>query len=119
MPLVDHNVFVEITGTKKSVILDPEETQEIIFKKGEELRADFQNLNDLLDHILETSFRNGDAIFKLLVDDEDVIKNEIKSLIIENGWSLDDAWPEVCGLPFLANADPSDVYDFIQELSIH
>lgn len=114
MPVVGHDVVIKFTGTKKSLALDPGEIYTLKFSRTEKLRDDFSDVNDLLEHVLNTAFMSGDAIFELLVDGDDVVRTTVINIIHECGMDLDTALPEVCALPFLSNADPADVYEFME-----
>ena len=48
MSAINSNVEITILGTKKSLVLDPDEEFKINFSKGEELREDLNDLDDLI-----------------------------------------------------------------------
>lgn len=114
MPVVGRDVVIKITGTKKSLALDPGEIHTLHFSRTEKLRDDFNDVNDLLGHILNTAFMSGDAIFELLIDGDDLVRTTVVNIINECGMDLNAALPEVCALPFLSNADPADVYELME-----
>lgn len=109
------NSIVEITimGTKKSLVLDPDEEFKINFSKGEELREDLNDLDDLIQNTMDTAYRNGDVIKSFTIDGVDIIKEEVLQSLLNNGYSAEEVLVELSSLPQFANADPSDLYDLI------
>lgn len=113
MAQISSNVEITIVGTKKSLALDPNEEFKINFNKGEELREDLYDLDDLIQNTMDTAFRNGDVIKSLIINGVDIIKEEILESLVDTGYSVDDSLVELSRLPQFANADPSDLYDLI------
>jgi hypothetical protein len=113
MAQINSNVEIIIVGTKKSLALDPDEEFKINFNKGEELREDLYDLDDLIQNTIDTAFRNGDVIKSLTIDGVDIIKEEILESLVNTGYSVDEALVDLSRLPQFANADPSDLYDLI------
>ena len=113
MAQISSNVEITIVGTKKSLALDTNEEFKINFNKGEELREDLYDLDDLIQNTMDTAFRNGDVIKSLIIDGIDIIKEEILQALVNAGYSVDEALVELSSLPQFANADPSDLYDLI------
>jgi hypothetical protein len=118
MRVVGHHLVIKITGTRKSMFLDPDELTVLEFNKDEELRGDFMNVSELIDNAMNTAFTCGDAIFSIRLDGEDIIQTGLHKLLQANNFNLDDTWHEACALPFLSNADPADIYDLVQEASL-
>ena len=117
MSKINSNVEITIVGTKKSLALDPEEEFQINFSKGEELREDLHDLDDLIQNNMDTAFRNGDYIKSLFIDGVDVIKEEILQSLLSNRYSTEDVLIELSSLPQFSNADPSDLHDLIDLIS--
>lgn len=113
MAQISSNVEIIIVGTKKSLALDPNEEFKINFNKGEELREDLYDLDDLIQNTMDTAFRNGDVIKSLIIDGVDIIKEEVLQSLVNAGYSIDEALVELSSLPQFANADPSDLYDLV------
>ena len=116
MSAINSNVEITILGTKKSLVLDPDEEFKINFSKGEELREDLNDLDDLIQNTMDTAYRNGDVIKSLTIDGVDIIKGEVLQSLLNNGHSIDEALVELSSLPQFANADPSDLYDLINSV---
>ena len=116
MSTINSNVEITILGTKKSLALDPDEEFKINFSKGEELREDLNDLDDLIQNTMDTAYRNGDVIKSLTIDGVDIIKGEVLQSLLNNGHSIDEALVELSSLPQFANADPSDLYDLINSV---
>ena len=117
MSKINSNVEITIVGTKKSLALDPEEEFQISFSKGEELREDLHDLDDLIQNTMDTAFRNGDFIKSLTIDGVDIIKEEILQSLLNNGYSTEEVLVELSSQPQFANADPSDLHDLINLVS--
>ena len=116
MSTINSNVEITILGTKKSLALDPDEEFKINFSKGEELREDLNDLDDLIQNTMDTAYRNGDVIKSLTIDGVDIIKEEVLQCLLNNGHSIDEVLVELSSLPQFANADPSDLYDLINSV---
>lgn len=116
MSAINSNVEITILGTKKSLALDPDEEFKINFSKGEELREDLNDLDDLIQNTMDTAYRNGDVIKSLTIDGVDIIKGEVLQSLLNNGYSIDETLVELSSLPQFANADPSDLYDLINSV---
>ena len=116
MSTINSNVEITILGTKKSLVLDPDEEFKINFSKGEELREDLNDLDDLIQNTMDTAYRNGDVIKSLTIDGVDIIKGEVLQSLLNNGHSIDEALVELSSFPQFANADPSDLYDLINSV---
>ena len=116
MSAINSNVEITILGTKKSLVLDPDEEFKINFSKGEELREDLNDLDDLIQNTMDTAYRNGDVIKSLTIDGVDIIKEEVLQSLLNNGHSIDEVLVELSSLPQFANADPSDLYDLINSV---
>ncbi len=108
------DVKIIILGTKKSLVLDQDEEFEVSFKKGESFGKDIQNVADLIENARNTAYRNGDMLKSIVVDGKDIIESTIFDLLLNNGFSVEDACIEISSLPEFANADPSDLYDLVQ-----
>ncbi len=108
------DVKIIILGTKKSLVLDQDEEFEVSFKKGEPFGKDIQNVADLIENARNTAYRNGDMLKSIVVDGKDIIESTIFDLLLNNGFSVEDACIEISSLPEFANADPSDLYDLVQ-----
>ena len=117
MSKINSNVEITIVGTKNSLALDPEEEFQIRFIKGEELREDLHDLDDLIQNTMDTAFRNGDFIKSLSIDGVDIIKEEILQSLLNNRYSTEDVLVELSSLPQFSNADPSDLHDLIDLVS--
>jgi hypothetical protein len=52
-------------------------------------------------------------IKSLFIDGRDYVRDEIVETLTECALNAEDAYPEVCSMPFFYNADPSDVYDIV------
>lgn len=113
MAKVGHKIRLVVLGTKKSQILDRDEEFVLEFDKDEELRHDFANANELINHFMEHSLNSGDMIKSLFIDGRDYVRDEIVETLTECSMNAEDAYPEVCSMPFFYNADPSDVYDIV------
>lgn len=116
MAQISSNVEITIMGTKKSLVLDPDEEFKINFSKGEELREDLNDLDDLIQNTMDTAYRNGDVIKSLTIDGVDIIKEEVLQSLLNNGNSIDEVLVELSSLPRFTNADPSDLYDLINSV---
>lgn len=116
MAQISSNVEITIMGTKKSLVLDPDEEFKINFSKGEELREDLNDLDDLIQNTMDTAYRNGDVIKSLTIDGVDIIKEEVLQSLLNNGNSIDEVLVELSSLPQFTNADPSDLYDLINSV---
>jgi len=116
MSAINSNVEITILGTKKSLALDPDEEFKINLRKGEELREDLNDLDDLIQNTIDTAYRNGDVIKSLTIDGVDIIKEEVLQSLLNNGHSIDEGLVELSSLPQFANADPSDLYDLINSV---
>ncbi len=116
MSTINSNVEITILGTKKSLVLDPDEEFKINFSKGEQLREDLNDLDDLIQNTMDTAYRNGDVIKSLTIDGVDIIKGEVLQSLLNNGHSIDEVLVELSSLPQFANADPSDLYDLINSV---
>ena len=116
MSAINSNVEITILGTKKSLALDPDEEFKINFSKGEELREDLNDLDDLIQNTIDTAYGNGDVIKSLTIDGVDIIKEEVLQSLLNNGHSIDEVLVELSSLPQFANADPSDLYDLINSV---
>lgn len=116
MSAINSNIEIIILGTKKSLALDPDEEFKINFSKGEELREDLNDLDDLIQNTMDTAYRNGDVIKSLTIDGVDIIKGEVLQSLLNNGYSIDETLVELSSLPQFANADPSDLYDLINSV---
>lgn len=116
MSKIGHDIRLVVVGTKRSQILDVNEEFVLDFTKDEELREDFADANELVNSFVETSVLRGDMIRSLVVDGRDVVRNAIIQALNECSLSADDAFPGVFSLPFLSNADPSDVSDMVNQV---
>ncbi len=116
MKKVGHNIRIIIVGTNKSQILDADEEFIVEFSKDEPLREDFEDINDLIDNAIQTSFYKGDIIRELEIDGNDFVRSLIIDTLQKNQMNAGDSVPELSSLPFLSNADPSDVYDMVFEV---
>ena len=116
MSTINSNVKITILGTKKSLVLDPDEEYKVNFNKGEKLREDLYDLEDLIQNTMDTAYASGDVIKSLIVDGVDIIKEEILQSLLNNGHSIDEVLVELSSLPQFANADPSDLYDLINSV---
>lgn len=116
MSTINSNVKITILGTKKSLVLDPDEEYKVNFNKGEKLREDLYDLEDLIQNTMDTAYTSGDVIKSLIVDGVDIIKEEILQSLLNNGHGIDEVLVELSSLPQFANADPSDLYDLINSV---
>lgn len=117
MNTINANVKIVIVGTKHSLILDPGEDYEITFKKGDPLREDLYDLNDLIDNTFNTAYSNGDMVKAIFIDNKNIIHDQIETSLRENNLSSDETLIELSRLPQFCNADPSDLYDIISEIA--
>ncbi len=108
------DVKIVILGTKKSLVLDPDEEFEVSFKKGEPFGKDIQNVAGLIENARNTAYRNGATLKSIIVDGEDIIESTIFDQLLDNGFSIDDTCIAISSLPEFANADSSDLYDLVQ-----
>lgn len=117
MAKVGQNIRIIIQGTKRSEILDADEEFIIEYFKDEELREDFADDSDLINHCIEKSYYRGDIIRSLYINDVDFIRNTIIGTLAEFGMNVEEALPKICSMPFLTNADPSDIYEMVLNIA--
>jgi hypothetical protein len=117
MAKVGHKIRLVVLGTKKSQILDRDEEFVLEFAEDEELRQDFSDANELLNHFVEHALNSGDMIKSLLIDGEDYVRSAVMEKLTEYAMNAEDAYPEVSSMPFFYNADPSDVHDIVVEVA--
>lgn len=118
MSTIDHNVKIVVLGTKKSEILDDKEEFEIDFTKGEPLRDDLNNLDDLINNVINTSQLRGDLVKSIIVDGVDIVKHEIIKKLEANQYLLANSLPEISALPFLINGDLSDIEALVNDICL-
>jgi glutamine synthetase type III len=116
MSRIGHDIRLVVVGTKKSQILDVDEEFVLDFTKDEDLREDFSDANDLINNFIETSVFRGDMIRSIVVDGSDLVRNAIIQALNKSSLSANDAFPEVFSLPFLSNADPSDISELVNQV---
>ncbi|MFZ3160340.1 MAG: hypothetical protein WA134_09165, partial [Rhodoferax sp.] len=78
-------------GTNKSQILDADEEFIVEFSKDEPLREDFEDINDLIDNAIQTSFYKGDIIRKLEIDGNDFVRSLIIDTLQKNQMNAGDS----------------------------
>lgn len=118
MSIIDHNVKIVVQGTKKSEILDYSEEFEIDFIKGEPLRDDLNNLDDLINNVISTSQLRGDIVKSIIVDGVDLVADEIIKTLQANHYLLADSLTEISALPFLINGDLSDIEILVNDICL-
>jgi hypothetical protein len=113
MSKIGRDIRLVVVGTKKSQILDADEEFVLEFVKDEELREDFSDANELINSFLETSLYRGDMIRSLVIDGNDIVQQAIIEILNRYSMNVNDAFPEVFALPFLCNADSSDIFELV------
>lgn len=108
------DVKIVIMGTKRSLVLDPDEEFEVSFKKGEPFGKDIQSVEGLIENARTTAFRNGDMIKSIIVDGVNIIESDIYERLVANAFSVEDTCVEISGLQEFANADTADLFDLVE-----
>lgn len=113
---ISADVRIVVIGTKRSAVLENGERYVIEFKKGELLREGLDSVQDLVENAIDTSFASGDMISSLMVDGHDMVRYAIVTELENANMDSEEAYVNVCNLPFMTNADPSDVLDLVNEV---
>jgi hypothetical protein len=113
---ISADVRIVVIGTKRSAVLENGERYVIEFKKGEPLREGLDSVQDLVENAIDTSFASGDMISSLIVDGHDMVRYAIVTELENSNMDAEEAYINVCNLPFMTNADPSDVFDLVNEV---
>lgn len=113
---VGHEITIVVRGTKRSMYLDVDELTVIKFSKDEELRTDFDSVDDLIKNAFDNAVFAGDVIETLMIDGNDLVAEAIIEILDDENWNIEESVPLVCQLPYFRNSDPADVYDKIIEI---
>jgi len=113
---ISADVRIVVIGTKRSAVLENGERYVIEFKKGEPLREGLNSVQDLVENAIDTSFASGDMISSLIVDGHDMVRYAIVTELENSNMDAEEAYINVCNLPFMTNADPSDIFDLVNEV---
>jgi hypothetical protein len=113
---INSDVRIVVIGTKRSAVLENGERYVVEFKKGEPLRKGLDSVQDLVENAIDTSFASGDMISSLMVDGYDMVRYAIVTELENANMDSEEAYVNVCNLPFMTNADPSDVLDLVNEV---
>lgn len=104
-------IKIVIMGTKKSLALDLDERNEIIFQPGEKFRPGINTIEDLFENMVRTAHMRGDRIESFLVGTYDVVEQYIKDELIENMLDPDMTSQSLSSDPIFANYDYSDLFE--------
>lgn len=104
-------INIVIMGTKKSLALDLDERNEIIFQPGEKFRPGINTIEDLFENMVRTAHMRGDRIESFLVGTYDVVEQYIKDELIENMLDPDMTSQSLSSDPIFANYDYSDLFE--------
>lgn len=107
----DEIINIVIMGTKKSLALDLDERNEIIFQPGEKFRPGINTIEDLFENMVRTAHMRGDRIESFLVGTYDVVEQYIKDELIENMLDPDMTSQSLSSDPIFANYDYSDLFE--------
>lgn len=80
------------------------------------MQEGINNSLELISNAVKMAQIRGDALISVQVDGRDFVHDFVYKKLIENNLNQDLTWHEMCTTPFLANADPADVWDLLQEV---
>ena len=104
-------IKIVIIGTKRSLALDLDEKNEIIFQPGETFRPGINSLEDLFGNMVQTAHMRGDRIESFLIGTHDVVEQYIKDELIENILDPDTTSQSLSADPIFANYDHADLFE--------
>jgi hypothetical protein len=104
-------IKIIIIGTKRSLALDLDEKNEIIFQPGETFRPGINSLEDLFGNMVQTAHMRGDRIESFLIGTHDVVEQYIKDELIENMLDPDTISQSLSADPIFANYDHADLFE--------
>jgi hypothetical protein len=103
-------IKIVIIGTKRSLALDLDEKNEIIFQPGDPFRSGIKSLEDLFGNMVQTAYLRGDRIESFLIGTHDVIEQYIKDELTENMLDTDTTSQSLSADPIFANYDYSYLF---------
>lgn len=104
-------IKIIIVGTKRSLALDCDEKNEIVFQPGEKFRPGINTIEDLFENMVRTAHMRGDRIESFLVGTYDVVEQYVKDELIENMLDPDMTSQSLSSDPIFANYDYSDLFE--------
>jgi hypothetical protein len=104
-------IKIVIIGTKRSLALDLDEKNEIIFQPGETFCPGINSVEDLFGNMVQTAHMRGDRIESFLIGTHDVVEQYIKDELIENILDPDTTSQSLSADPIFANYDHADLFE--------
>ena len=108
-------IKIIICGTRKSMLLDPNEKQIMKFASGEPFRDGINTLDDLINNTIEVASMYGDTLEHFFVGANDFISVMIKEAITSNNSNLEQAIEYLSSHPIFVNYDPLYLRDRVME----
>lgn len=116
MAKIEKSVKIVILGTKNSQILDKDENYVVEFNQGDEMQDGINNSSELISNAIMMAQIRGDALISIEIEGKDFVHDFVYRKLIENKLNQEITFHEMCLTPFLAHADPSDIWDLLQEV---
>lgn len=102
-----------IHGTKKSLALSNGEVFTVTIKPGE-YRKEIKSIEDLISHINDNAYRNGDWVSNIIVGGVDHVREILIEILRANFMNVDLALHDALELGFLMHADHLDVINLLK-----
>jgi hypothetical protein len=112
------SIKIVIIGTKRSLALDLDEKNEVIFQPGDPFRSGINSLEDLFGNMVQTAHMRGDRIESFLIGTHDVIEQYIKDELAKNMLDPDITSQSLSADPIFANYDHADLFEKVSLINM-